>query len=1133
MGKIYALSVGINDYSPTVGKLRGCLNDVEAVTAHVKDMFKDRLYLETLTDSDATRENIIKLFRSHLGKAGADDVVLFHYSGHGARCKAAKEFKRFYPDGWDEGLVCYDSRETGGFDLADKELAVLLAEVASNSPHIAVLLDCCHSGSATRSVGDFLGARPRVTHEIYDKRPLDSYLDGHYSKLLQQGESLVLPASQHILLAACERVQKAWEGQNHQGVFTQTLLEALAESGPDITYADLFMRVRTVVRRHADNQTPQFETYQRFNAYSGFLGSVATTSTRSYNVYFKDDAWKAECGALHGLPSDSDKMVEFALYRGDELIGHAETVQVGPQESVVELLDVAEVNPEEQLQARITSLPVPPLLIGLSGDEKGVKIVLDCFSSMDNRTFGFVFSTDLTVEYSYTLVAENDKLLLREGKNGRLLQGAEGYTFLAAEYLFSILQRIATWDRAVTLQNNSTRMDKGAVQFQLIEDGTDAPFTNDEITFDIIKEEDEWREITFKLRADNRTKQPLHFTVAYFSNDFGVQVLYNERIEPIDELFELIMEDDSLILDEEEGDQASHVFQLIVSTEQIDNFLLEQEGIKIGNFQSGSFKGLGKSKERKKYKNEWFTKTIRVNLVRQLDKVSKKDFIVVDQKVPVSSGQSVQPAAGRGVMRDGSRIAQPEMPPTRTAHRTTRSAGISSTANFKPQKITIKGHSSLTADVSLTGVQPGSRSTGSDSDFCRALERQGLELLNFSRGGKTRGGAESILELSDIKGDEVLAKDPLEIELDFGLAEEEYILPLTFDGEDILLAGDAEKDDEGKTLIHIDHIPEGIPDHRRSVGKALKLYFFKTYLKKDNVNLLRWVEFGKDGSVIRHKEGVADKVAAAQNIILLVHGIIGDTENIAQGMTQAQDGEGVSLDKKFDLVLAYDYENLNTNIEDTARKLKEQLHEVGLHGEDDKRLTLLVHSMGGLVSRWFIEQEGGNAVVDHLVMCGTPNAGSPFGKVDLARKLTSVLTTWAMNYFAAFAPFGAGLLTVLGRSKKVTPTLEQMNPSSEFIQKLNSGDDPGIPYTILAGDIRRYDDGHDKLMEKLVAKVGKGGLFDTLYHDAGHDIAVALASIQGVANARQPVPVKQVVDCHHMNYFVSEAGLRALGKVEW
>ncbi|MGX9727008.1 MAG: hypothetical protein ACTFAK_06710 [Candidatus Electronema sp. VV] len=117
----------------------------------------------------------------------------------------------------------------------------------------------------------------------------------------------------------------------------------------------------------------------------------------------------------------------------------------------------------------------------------------------------------------------------------------------------------------------------------------------------------------------------------------------------------------------------------------------------------------------------------------------------------------------------------------------------------------------------------------------RALERQGLELLRFSP--KTRGGAaESILELTNIQGAESLEKESLEIEIDFWLAEEEYILPLTFDGEHILLAGEAEKDAEGRTLIHIDHIPKDIPDHRRSLLKAINLYFFKTYFKKDDVN---------------------------------------------------------------------------------------------------------------------------------------------------------------------------------------------------------------------------------------------------------------------------------------------------------
>ncbi|MCI5120263.1 MAG: caspase family protein [Candidatus Electrothrix sp. AUS4] len=379
MGKIYALSVGINDYSPPVRKLRGCINDVEAVKTYLVDTFgTDRLYLETLTDSDATRANIIKLFRSHLCKAGSDDVVLFHYSGHGARCKAAKEFKRFYPDGWDEGLVCYDSRMSGGFDLADKELAVLLAEVARNSPHISVLLDSCHSGSGSRDPFH----QPRFTHNFPAERALESYLDGYYTKLLHHDESLVIPASRHILLAACDRVQQALESPNHRGVFTTSLLDTLAESGPDVSYADLFMRVRTTVRRYVDNQTPQFETYQQFNAYSGFLGSATSATARSYHVFFDSeaDSWQVNCGALHGLPNDPSKTVALALYRDEQMIGRAEAVQVGAQTSEIQLLDV-DADPKEQLQGRITSLPVPPLEVGLTGDAQGVKVVLDSFSS--------------------------------------------------------------------------------------------------------------------------------------------------------------------------------------------------------------------------------------------------------------------------------------------------------------------------------------------------------------------------------------------------------------------------------------------------------------------------------------------------------------------------------------------------------------------------------------------------------------------------------------------------------------------------------------------------------------------------------------------------------------------------------
>ena len=87
-GKVYALLVGINDYSPEVGKLTGCINDVDHFHRYLKDSFDEsRLRIEVLKDADATRPNIIEQFRTHLCRATAEDMVVFQYCGHGARCK--------------------------------------------------------------------------------------------------------------------------------------------------------------------------------------------------------------------------------------------------------------------------------------------------------------------------------------------------------------------------------------------------------------------------------------------------------------------------------------------------------------------------------------------------------------------------------------------------------------------------------------------------------------------------------------------------------------------------------------------------------------------------------------------------------------------------------------------------------------------------------------------------------------------------------------------------------------------------------------------------------------------------------------------------------------------------------------
>jgi hypothetical protein len=796
--KIYALLVGINDYAPEVGKLHGCLNDVDNFHAYLTDNFDKRdLAVEVLKDSEATRDNIIKLFRAHLCKAKSDDVALFQYCGHGARWAADKAFKEFYPDGWDEGFVRYDSRRKDGtfpFDFADKELAVLLSEVAANDPHLAVIMDCCHSGSATRGTEAFMRLKARQTHEVKEERPLDSYLDGYYAKLQQKDAPLFIPASNHILLAACERWQKANETEDCSGVFTSALIEVLDKTGSDISYAELFVRCRAVVRQRVDDQTPQFEPNVNFNAYAGFLGREISKTPRRYSVYFekKENSWKIDAGVLHGFPSEPEKNVVLALYPEDDqsrMAGKASTTVIGPQKSELHLGFASDRS--MRYRAEIISLPVAPFPVYLEGDESGKEILRNALNPSIN-----VDLTDIADGTRYTLTAEKETFLLKQSELDSLIIGVrrfllhersltsqhqagesmdEIFSAEAAHLMLSFAKQVVQWERGLALQNHRTQMDASLVDFlftEALDDGQEFVFPAGEIVLDFAKSGNEWNAIRGKFKVRNRTQQTLHFTLAYFSPAYGVYILRNEPIVPSTEYVTLWGDEPNDYFWLEEGNNESiENFKLLVSTEKVDDFLLSQDDLKIGEIISG-IRNLEGIKPAKKlvHENEWFTKHLRVKIVRQLDQLSVKDI-----------------ALAQG-------------------------------------KIIVKGHPSVRANLSLCAAKTLSRSLHGGFDFYKALERHGMEMLNFSN---TPSDYKNILELTDVKNTEALQENPLEIVLNVPIKDDEEILPLTFDGQNILRVGNAYKDEDGHTRISIDHIPAA-PDNRRSLGKTLKLYFFKT-----------------------------------------------------------------------------------------------------------------------------------------------------------------------------------------------------------------------------------------------------------------------------------------------------------------
>ena len=193
---------------------------------------------------------------------------------------------------------------------------------------------------------------------------------------------------------------------------------------------------------------------------------------------------------------------------------------------------------------------------------------------------------------------------------------------------------------------------------------------------------------------------------------------------------------------------------------------------------------------------------------------------------------------------------------------------------------------------------------------------------------------------------------------------------------------------------------------KRSVGKALKLLFFKFIKWDKKTQQLRKVIYHNDGTAERSDVEVKKAVDKANKIVLLVHGIIGDTQQMAEAFRAAKDAG------KYDLILTFDYENLNTSILETADLLYNKLvNDLGLLQSSDKTLDIVAHSMGGLVSRYMIEKLGGDKMVRHLYMCGTPNNGSAISELTYYRNMILTLCTVALNFGFAVPALLVGVLT--------------------------------------------------------------------------------------------------------------------------
>ena len=376
---LYALLIGVNCYMPNrlpdgsrYKSLSGCVRDIEAVEAFLKDVRKvpeaQILKLTASCDTEdetkpvespeqlPTRNNIVDYFRKLGEIAPPKSQVYIHYSGHGGRAKTI--FADIKEDvDIDEGLVPTDIGNSDGQYIRDLELAHLLQELVNKELIVTLILDCCHSGGATRGEAEVRGmpvvddkpqqATFKPVASVAALRATWEALNSGGTRGLKAGG---LAAKDYVLLAACRQDEFAFEfpfnreTKEKNGALTYWLLDTLRQPFAGQTYKDLFDRIYGKIHSQFSTQTPILLGEGNRKIFGSGLGELV----HAVDVLQAEvDAETSQPRALLGIGQVNgvNKGAEFAIYpngttdftKKENRIAIARIIQRGGTQSLCQL----------------------------------------------------------------------------------------------------------------------------------------------------------------------------------------------------------------------------------------------------------------------------------------------------------------------------------------------------------------------------------------------------------------------------------------------------------------------------------------------------------------------------------------------------------------------------------------------------------------------------------------------------------------------------------------------------------------------------------------------------------------------------------------------------------------------------
>jgi hypothetical protein len=433
---VYALLVGVDRYrAEGVSALGGCRNDITAAAAFLRSRTAATVHLLELCDGEATRAAVVDGLHNHLGQAGRGDTALFWFSGHGAEAPVPAALRHLESGAMLQTLVCADSRTDGVPDLLDKELSLLLDEIAEHGAHIAVVLDSCHSAGATRDPSWVRAAPPGDAPPV-----LLPELGGRPAGRVGAAEA------GHVALAAARRFEAAHErrlGGERRGLFSWALLGALNRLGGRATYRELLTAARAEVEIRAIGQVPQLYPDVAGPIDVPFLGGAAVPPGSGMVLRYGRRGWELDAGRCHGLPDPVGGELRVAE-AGAKPAREARVVEVLTECSLIEPVDGWPADRTRQYPVVISRIPVPATTVAVDGDRRLASAL---------ATSPFVRLADPRVPADLRVIASAGTFRITDDDNEPICEPVD-----TLDVLVPRLEHVARWRQIHALDNPQSRL---------------------------------------------------------------------------------------------------------------------------------------------------------------------------------------------------------------------------------------------------------------------------------------------------------------------------------------------------------------------------------------------------------------------------------------------------------------------------------------------------------------------------------------------------------------------------------------------------------------------------------------------------------------------------------------------------